>query len=210
MVAVAAALMLPSSAKAGFLLSQYNNPSPSGPYGTADVSLVGQTATITFHTFADGEGGNTSGFNFRMGDGSSVGMNVNGAFTFISAVGNDGWTFDKTSSGQVDGWGKFNLTVDGHDGFASSATTITVTLLGDGSWLSANDVLTGNNQGLHVVAHLMVANLDGSDANNTGYITEGGGSPPPPPVPEPASAILLVLGGACVYGYRRRSVRLAF
>src|SRR5438552_6012668 len=97
-----------------------------GPYGTVHIDLVGQTATITF----------TASSGYLFGDGSSVGVNVN-ASSFSEAIVSDA-AFKDFSSGNVDGLGQFNLTIDNNDGFAQAVSTITFTVTNiSGTWLSA-------------------------------------------------------------------------
>src|SRR6185312_12548503 len=51
------------------------------PYGSASVSLVGNTATITFTA------ANTASYQYLFGNGGSVAVNVNGAFTLGAITG---------------------------------------------------------------------------------------------------------------------------
>lgn len=184
----------------------------AGPYGTVGVTLSGQTATITF----------TAGTNVLFGDSSSVDVNINStSFTdaFVSATGpgTTGFnnpTFVSFGSGQVDGFGTFNLTTDLFDGFTDAATTVifTVTNTSTTAWGSASDVLTNNANGDDAAAHIFVCGTNGTGstqgacvagngATATGFAGEGA-----PAVPEPAS--MLLFGAGMVYlgrNLRRRN-----
>jgi hypothetical protein len=72
------------------------------------------------------------------------------------------------SSGQVDGWGHFNLTLDNHDGYGDSATQIVINLTAsDGNtWVDAAHVLTNNANGANAAAHgFPCAELAGGNSN---------------------------------------------
>src|SRR5438477_12685993 len=99
-------LAFSQNAKADFIsqLTVSNLPGQStGNFGTVDVSLSGQTATITF----------TAGTGFSFGDGSSAAVELNtDSFTeaFVSESPSNNFkafAFDQ----QVDGFGQFDLAV---------------------------------------------------------------------------------------------------
>jgi hypothetical protein len=167
----------------------------SGPFGTVDVSLSGQIATITF----------TAGAGYVFLDGSSAAVQVN-ASSFTSAIVNDS-EFKQFSSGQVDGFGTFNLTIDNNDGFGSPVSLISfsVTNTSGTPWASAADVLgfsgppVGNAGGpFDAAAHVAPLSAEGSV---TGFAGEGPGGH----VPDAgATATLLGLGLAGMAGIRAR------
>lgn len=180
-------------------------------YGTVAVSLVDSThASITFtsdltHTHA-----------YMFIAAQALDLNTNGAVSVgpISTSSFPGFntpTFGSAGSGQVDGFGNFNLTLDASDGYKDAFHIATFTLTkSSGSWSSDTDVLTENNLGLKVAAHIAVANTVGgtpvqSDgASATGFASNGF------PVPEPATTAML-LGFAIplgLYTWRRSRQRL--
>jgi len=128
----------------------------SGPYGTVDVQLVGNTATITF----------TSLNGYLFGDGSSVGVNVNGSYlnpTIISD-GSPSQFKDWTSSPPpVDGRGDFSLILDNMD-FSNPLSMISFSITG--TWANDASVLALNNNGFVAEAHVQAPNSGGV----TGYV----------------------------------------
>src|SRR5947208_6653788 len=137
------------NAKSDFMstLTVSNLPSGNpGPYGTVDVSLSGQTATITF----------TAAAGYFFGDGSSAAVELNtDSFTeaFVSENPSNNFkafAFDQ----QVDGWGQFDLAVD-QKNFAVKLTSITFTVTntdGANPWASDADVLAFNTNGFDAAA----------------------------------------------------------
>jgi len=161
----------------------------SPPYAEILVNLTDSThATITFTS--DVVEGNI----YLMGDGSAAAVNVNAtSFTLGPVTGtNAGTGFSpgpySQSSGNVDGFGTFNLAINSFDGFTDSADTIVFTLTDtSGSWGSASDVLTADNKGFLAAAHIFVTSSPANGANGalaTGYAANG-------TVPEPGILILL-------------------
>jgi len=121
-------------------------PGNPGPYGTVDVSLTGQTATITF----------TAAAGYFFGDGSSAAVELNtDSFTeaFVSESPSNNFkafAFDQ----QVDGFGSFDLAVD-QKNFAVKLTSITFTVTNTGAaWASDADVLAVNANGFDAAAHV--------------------------------------------------------
>jgi len=180
----------------------------SGPFAQVDVALVDSThATITFTSLTN------SGNIYLLGDGGSVGVNVNAASftlgpTAISGSNaGTGFTPGPWSDGGVgneDGFGSFNQTINSFDGFTHSSDTISFELTDlSGTWASANDVLTGNSAGNLAAAHIFVTTFPANASNGaivTGFATgDGGGGGNF--VPEPGS--LALLGGAAVFRRRR-------
>src|SRR5262245_20133810 len=102
-----------------------------------------------------------------MGDGSTVGLNVNatgfavGPVTESNSLGSPFTASRKTTNiaaGQnVDEWGAFNLTIDNNDGFKDSATNVQFTLTNtSGTWANALTVLLPNSTGSQAVSHIFV------------------------------------------------------
>ena len=149
------------------------------PYGSASVTLVGSTATITFTA------ANTAAFQYLFGNGSSVDVNVNGGFTVGPITGTQlpGFTLTSYSNAgakNVDGFGVFNLTIDGGAGYTTSSNSITITLTQTSGtpWLAdGSNVLTANANGALVAAHIFVAAFPASPAAGalaTGFAANGG------------------------------------
>jgi len=126
-----------------------------GPYATVDVGLVGTTATIIFTGLSSG------GDTYKLGD---VGVNVAGSFSYPS-----GQTYT-SGSGHEDGFGDFNLVINGPNGSSSAVASISFTITG--SWLSDNSVLTPNAGGSVAVAHIYPFGPTGAPLN-TGYAGNG-------------------------------------
>ncbi len=175
----------------------------TGPYGTVQINLTSSTsATITF-TALDSSGGQ----HFLFGDGGSVGLNVNGTFSVSGITAPTGpqqganapgpWT---VTSGNEDGFGHFNLSLDNFDGFSSAVRTVSFTLTDLlGTWGSASDVLALNSQGLLAAAHIFVANADYSNTGATGYAADS--------VPDGSSTVALLGGALAGIGVIRRKLR---
>jgi len=180
------------NAKADFMSTlSFSNlpPGNPGPYGTVDVSLTGQTATITF----------TAAAGYFFGDGSSAAVELNtDSFTeaFVSESPSNNFkafAFDQ----QVDGFGSFDLAVD-QKNFAVKLTSITFTVTNTGTaWASDADVLAVNANGFDAAAHVFSTSsgLTGFAAEAPGehHIPDGG-----------TTACLLGLGLAGMAGIRAR------
>jgi hypothetical protein len=226
LIAVAMALTFGAgTASADISLTSPNNAiSPyAGPYGSVNVSVdaTGKIATFTFTANPSAVNGN----DYLFGDGSTAAVNVTGgAFgaggnlvaAFVSEsnsynpTGGFTPTFDKFDSGNVDGFGTFNLTLNNKDGFGDTATTVIFTVTRTtGTWATdGSDVLTANSNGATVAAHVYVTE-DPANASNTalatGYAANGGAIS----VPEPSTVAIAGLGalGFIGYGLRRRRVK---
>jgi hypothetical protein len=184
------------NAKADFVstLNFSNLPGlPTGNFGTVDVSLSGQTATITF----------TAAAGYFFGDGSSAAVELNtDSFTeaFVSESPSDnhkGFAFDQN----IDGFGNFDLALD-QNNFKVKLTSITFTVTntsGTTTWLTDADVLALNGpNGFDAAAHVF-----SSSSGLTGFAAESPGTNPH--IPDGgATAALLGIGLAGLGGLRSR------
>ncbi len=187
----------------------------TSPYATASIVLTDSThATITIDALT------TGAYTYLLGDGSAAAANVTGTFTATvsESNSNSGFaaTFSATSSGNVDGFGNFSLTIDNNAAFTKSATEIIITLVATGSttWGSIDDpsltplLLDPTNKGYLVAAHILpwsgLYDEHGNPINTyegkTGYAANG------VPVPEPGILILLGIAMSAV-GIVSRYVR---
>ena len=166
-------------------------------FGTVCVNLTSSTsASITF----------TAASNYAFMDSSMADVQVNAtSFTLgppITESPNPGLASDG-GSGNVNGYGVFNQTINNFDG-ASDAETLIIFMLtnNSGTWSSAADVLTGNLSGFDAAAHIIC--LAGSGCENalgpgnplTFFVAESAVAA----VPEPSSLLLLgtgLIGAAC-------------
>lgn len=202
-------LVGPSGARADSILYQLSlgNAAISGyagPYADVTVNRTSLTAaTITFTS--DSVAGNT----YLLGDGASGAVNVNAATwtvgSFVVSNGGIGFTPGPLSdggSGNVDGWGVFNQTVNSFDGYTHSADVVQFTITNtSGSWATAADVLTPNADGYVAAAHIFVCSGAGSCNASSGALATGFAAGV---VPEPSTLSLVLLGGSLL-GVRRRS-----
>lgn len=204
-VIVLLALSIPRSARADltFDLSTGNTGLSgfAGPYAHVDISLSGQTATVTFTSLTNG--GNI----YLMGDGGSVDLNVHAAsFTVGTITGTNAGTgfapgpLSQDTAGTVDGFGTFNLKITSFDGFTHSSDKISFTVTNTSltSWLSVNDVLSLNSNGADAAAHIFVTSSPANAANGaivTGFASNF--------VPEAGSMGLLGLGLLALLGLGR-------
>ena len=183
------------NAKADFIstLTVSNLPGQStGNFGTVDVSLSGQTATITF----------TAGAGFFFGDGSSAAVELNtDSFTeaFVSESPSNNFkafAFDQN----VDGFGSFDLALD-QKNFAVHLTSITFTVTNTGTaWASDADVLAVNANGFDAAAHVF-----STSSGLTGFAAESGGGNTH--IPDSGATAMLLGGALAGLGVMRRYLK---
>jgi len=183
------------NAKADFIstLTVSNLPGQStGNFGTVDVSLSGQTATITF----------TAGAGFFFGDGSSAAVELNtDSFTeaFVSESPSNNFkafAFDQ----HVDGFGSFDLALD-QKNFAVHLTSITFTVTNTGTaWATDADVLASNSNGFDAAAHVF-----STSSGLTGFAAESGGGNTH--IPDSGATAMLLGGALAGLGVMRRYLK---
>lgn len=163
-----------------------------GPYADVTITLTSATtADITFTHLND----------YWLIDSGAVDLNINGNYSFdnlkyydpngIDITPTGIFTGNTGGTGSVDGFGKFNLSLNfqGASGDALSKVTFTLTDIG-GTWADENSILINNNHGYLAAAHISVGWNQSGGALATGYAANGN----PTPAPEPGSLSLLGLG----------------
>jgi hypothetical protein len=174
------------------------------PFGNVLVTLTSPT-TATVKFTSDAANGNIYLFAGAQG----VDVNVNASSFTVSGItasnagtGFSPGPFTAMGSQNVDGFGVFNETLDGFDGFTHSADLVSFTLTNtSGIWASASSVLTPNSSGFDAAAHIFVTSSP-ADASNTALATGFAAE-----VPEPATAFFLPFGGILAFYLRFRSKR---
>jgi hypothetical protein len=164
------------------------NNAGSGPYGEVSIHLVNSTtATVTF----------TADAGYEFVDSNVADLNVNASSFTVTPISPAGiLTF--TGSGQVDGWGNFNLTTTVGNS-ATGYTTISFTLTNtSGTWASANNVLTPNSSGFQEAAHVRVVGT-----TITGFATENNN----PSVPDGGTTVMLLGMALSALGMARRYLK---
>ena len=176
------------------------NSGVSGPYVQVTITVNSPgTATITFTTvgFTGAPPGEL------LMDSSAMALNVSG--TGWSATAGSQFISPTIGSGQVDGFGNFNLTINNFDGWADGQTTLSVTLTG-GSWTNASGVLAANGDNATAAAHVGL-----NDGACTGYVSDGtstgSGQGTCSTVPEPGTLTLLGTGLLSLAGLLRRRMK---
>ena len=196
----------PNSAIAGF---------PS-PYATANITLAanGLSATVIFTSAQNAT--NT----YLMGDGGSAALNVNGSFSVSGLSASNSFAgFNANTpvfggAGNEDGFGSFNLSVNMGQGYPDSATTIsfTVTNTSGTAWTGIttggnNKMLTANNKGFIVAAHIFVGGNPpdaGVPALATGFAGNGDTGTP---VPDGGTTVMLLGAALGALGMARRFIK---
>jgi hypothetical protein len=177
----------------------------TGPYATVTVNRTSSTsATITFTSLT------ASGNAYLMGDGGSVAVNVNAtSWTLGTITGSNGGIgflpglYSNGGSGNEDGFGVLNQTINSFDGFTHSSSTIRFTLTNtSGNWLTAASVLIANANGAMAAAHIFVTKLPLNAANgafSTGFAANGGAV-----VPDGGTTVMLLGAALGALGVVRR------
>jgi hypothetical protein len=189
------------------LISQNGALTGSGPYVQVTINLTSSTmATVTFDSL------DTNGYTYLMSSNGAADINVNAASFTLS-----GLTFSNSIAGfsagpvvddgskNISTFGTFNQTTKGGAGFTNSSTEISFTLTDiSGTWSSAANVTTPNNDGQILGAHGFECKdpcTTTEGAANTGYVSDA------VLVPEPSSSSLIGALGVGLFGFgllRRR------
>jgi hypothetical protein len=166
-------------------------------FGTVCVDLTSSTtASITF----------TAASNYAFMDSSMADVQVNAtSFTLgptITESPNPGLA-SSGGSGNVNGYGSFNQTINNFDGASDAEASVIFTLANtSGTWSSAANVLAGNLSGFDAAAHVIcLANSGCETAGDNGtpltfFVAENAVVA----TPEPSSLLLLgtgLIGVAC-------------
>jgi hypothetical protein len=169
-------------------------PVSTGPWGTVLIHL--ESPTLADFTFTA-----NSGFSF--GGQGATGVNVNAtSFTVGSLSAN--WVSPNVTSGNEDGFGNFNVSIDNFDGIGQSQTTLSFKVTNNsGTWANESAVLTANGSGFLAAAHVFVTS--GPNQGSTGFAANGPSAPPP--VPEPSAMLIAALGAIGFGGYSLRRRR---
>ena len=166
----------------------------NGPFGTVTVTLSGQIATITF----------TADSGFAFVDTQAADVQINSTdFTAdpLSVSPNTlAEPFTGFDSGQVDGFGTFNLRVNYKDASVPLSTISFMVTNNLNTWGSAADVLAFNGTGFDAAAHILVLNSGGI----TGKAGEGPGTPT---VPDSGTTAMLLGGALAGLGAMRRYLK---
>ena len=180
----------------------------TGPFVSVTVELTSPTtANVTFTSLTNG------GYVYLMGSQDAAGVNVNGAFT-ASAVNETtsysaaGFVPDFSGtigSGNIDGFGTFNLIVENDNGFGATATSISFTITRtDGTWSSAANVLTPNNEGAIAGSHVFPCPVPGCNSTLSADLGERPLTRDVSTIPEPGTLIFMGTGLVMLGGIVRR------
>ena len=184
----------------------------TGPFGTVSVDLTSSTTAMITFTAASG---------FLSGASSAADANINATSWAISALtgtalsGFSGPTLSDGGSGNVDGFGVINQTLNEFDGFTSALSSISFTVTNTGgTWASAANVLTANASGFDAAAHIFVCgNADNSApgdcvASNGAFVTVFAAESAMT-TPEPSSLLLLGAGALSLLRLRKKATSVA-
>jgi len=204
-------LLLPGTSRADSLFLSTGNSALSGypgNYAKLDITFLDSThASVSLTSLVHGSN------IYLFGGSGLLGLNVNGTASVSNLTGaNSGHGFDSPSLSadgpkNLDGFGQFNLTINGFDGYTHTVDSLSFNLTDtSGTWGSARDVLAPNANGYLAAGHVFVAEYPASACEGalaTGYAAGGSCTQP---TPEPATLVLFGIGavGLAGYAWRRR------
>jgi hypothetical protein len=148
------------------------------PFATVTITVnVSGVATVDFQ----------ANNGYFLGDGSTADLNLTQsgitASNFSWTGGDTKTAFTSAGSGNVSGFGVFNLTVNNFDGRSSAVSDLQFTL--SGTWANASSVLTMNAKGFDAASHIYAPGVTGFAGEGNGVVPDGG-------------VTLMLLGGALV------------
>ena len=156
-----AVLLIASNAMADTLNLFISVPNTAvNPYPAGYINLLVDRTSSTMATFTF-TSMNVAPYIYLMGDGSSVGVNLNatswtlGAITGSNALaGFSPGPYSDSGSGNVSSFGTFNQTIQSFGGFTNTSDTISFGVTNtSGTWATVADVLKANSDGFSAEAH---------------------------------------------------------
>ncbi|MDA8389122.1 MAG: PEP-CTERM sorting domain-containing protein [Nitrospiraceae bacterium] len=153
-----------------------------GPYASVDIGFIGPiTANVTF------TGLTHTPYIYLLGGENAADLNVNA--TSFSVTGEP--SSFTVGSGEVDGFGNFNLTLKNTDGYTDAVNSLSFILTNtSGTWSDSSNVLKLNSNNAEAAAHIFVTESGLGSALATGYASNSGAKE----VPEPGTLLLLGIG----------------
>lgn len=186
----------------------------TSPFAT--LTLTQQSAQQVKFEFV-GLSATTSGINYTylFGGSGAVDLNLNSDDFAVSNItetslssgyklSNTKTNYPKIGSGNISGFGLFNLTLTNFDGYQYSNNIISFVVTNNSSttsWSGLGDVLSANSLGNYAAIHTFICATTcsvSSGAVATGYAAQNGGTyvPTPAPLETPLTLLgLLVIGG---------------
>jgi len=197
-----------ASASTIYTLGAGNSSLPSGtypsPYATVTVVLNDSTdATLTF------AGATNATYSYLFGGAQAVDANFSGPVTISNITGDASVTYTNNAPQNVSDFGNMNVSIDAAGGNSNAFTPISFkATLTSGSWASETSVLTPDNKGFVLAAHIFVIQNSNGSNPTTGFAGNSGTPSVGATVPLPAAAWsgMALLGGmGIVSKIRRRS-----
>jgi len=164
-----------------------------GPYANVSITLTSNnTANFTVTAYAG----------FLFGGAQAFDFNANASSSTVTNIVFNGTSISDSGPGNADGFGNFNHTMDGFDGFTNAGTLLTFTLTGGAgtNWLSAAQVLIANAGGWLAAAHIFAI-------LNSSVSTGFAGGQGLPGTPDGGATVMLLGMGLGALGMVRRYLK---